>query len=106
MSRESIQKIKETEDAADRIVENARDTAQRMIAAAEADGKALCTRTEEEMLASLRDTMQQLRERTASMSERMEGEAEAEAEEMKRSASLYRKSAEKLVIRGLMSKCR
>jgi hypothetical protein len=40
------------------------------------------------------------------MRERLETEAKEEAEEMKRQASLRRKSAEKIVIRGLTSKCR
>ena len=106
MSRDSIQKIKETEDRAEQIVEDAKQRAREMVAAAERDGLDACERTERETAASIDQMMLQLRERTAAMSERMANEAEEEAAKMRADAALRKRSAEKIVIRGLTSKCR
>ena len=48
----------------------------------------------------------QLRERAEALRERLDGEARNEAAEIVRQASLRKRSAEKIVIRGLASKCR
>lgn len=106
MSRDSIQKIKQAELDAERIVREAQEKAKQMVADAERNGQALCATTEEETIASAKAVIVQLRERTDTMRERLDTEAKEEAEEMKRQASLRRKSAEKIVIRGLTSKCR
>ncbi len=106
MSRESIQKIKETEQEAERIVSEAQARAQQMIADAERNGQALCERTEAETVAAAKDVMLQLQERSNALRTRMSEEAQEEANELKRQASLRRRSAEKIVIRGLTSKCR
>ena len=106
MSRESILKIQETERMAEKIVTDAQARAQEMIAAAEAEGRALCTNTEAETAASLASMLKQLRERTEGMSERMANESLAQIEEMKKNVSLRRKIAEKIIIRGVDRKCR
>ncbi len=106
MSRESIQIIKETEAQADRILEDAKRRSREMIERATREGDELCERVERESRASLEATMAQLRERTAAMSGRMETEAREEAEKLRSDAALRRRSAEKIVIGRLMSKCR
>ena len=106
MSRESILKIQETEQLAEKIVADARARAEEMIAAAEAEGRALCAKTETETSASLAVMLEQLRERTEGMSERMETESLAQIEELKKNVSLRRKIAEKIIIRGFDRKCR
>ena len=106
MSRESIQKIKETEEHAERLVEDARRLAQERIALAEREGRALCEQTERETKEAVAATLAQLRERTEAMSVRLDEEAKEEADKMRSDASLRKRSAEKIVIRGLTSKCR
>ena len=106
MSRESIQKIQEAEARAERLVEDAKQRARAMQADAERQGREECDRIEEETVASLRTVMEQLRERTEAMSERMKTEAEEEAKNLRDDSALRRRSAEKIVIRRLMSKCR
>ena len=106
MSRESIQKIQEAEARAERLVEDAKQRARAMQADAERQGREECDRIEEETVASLRTVMEQLRERNEAMSERMKTEAEEEAKNLRDDSALRRRSAEKIVIRGLMSKCR
>ena len=91
MSRDSILKIKETEQAADQLIEDARLRAKEMIERAEREGRELCAEAEE---------------RTAAMAERVSEEANSAAEEMRKNAALRQRSAEKIVVRGLMSKCR
>lgn len=106
MSRESILKIQETEQQAERMIADARARAQEMIAAAEAEGRALCADTERETAASLAAMLEQIRERTVVMSERMANESLAEVDELKKNVSLRRKIAEKIIIRGFDRKCR
>ena len=106
MSRESIQKIKQTEADAERIVREAQARAQQMVADAERNGQELCQRTEEETVTAAKVVMAQLQERAESMQTRLAEEALQEVEELKRQASLRHRSAEKIVIRGLTSKCR
>ena len=106
MSRESIQKIKETEERAEQLVEEARRLAQERIALAEQEGRALCEQTERETNAAVAAMLAQLYERTEAMSQRLDEEAKEEADKMRADASLRKRSAEKIVIRGLTSKCR
>ncbi len=106
MSRESILKIRETEQVAEDIVESAKAQAREMLAEAERRGEALCTRIQTEVTAEWEHTMQQVDERTAAMTERAKQEAANLAEELCKNATLHQRSAEKIVIRGLMSKCR
>ncbi|MBQ8310094.1 MAG: hypothetical protein IJX80_03670 [Clostridia bacterium] len=106
MSRESILKIKETEDAAEGIIEDAKFRAREMIETAEREGRALCAETETRTAEEIASTMAQLRERTDAMVDRISAEADEAAEEMRKNAMLRQRSAEKIVVRGLMSKCR
>ena len=106
MSRESIQKIQEAEARAEKLVEDAKRDARTMQADAERFGKEECERIEAETVASLAAMMEQLRERTDAMSERMNAEAQEEAEKLRSESALRHRSVEKIVIRGLMSKCR
>ena len=106
MSRESILKIKEAEESAERIVEEAKLRAREMIEQAEREGRELCLAVEARTTEEITATMAQLRERTESMVERISGEANEAAEEMRKNAVLRQRSAEKIVVRGLMSKCR
>ena len=106
MSRDSIVKIKETEQRAEQIVEEARARAKAMLEKAESDGRALCSRTEKEALARNAQMREELRERTAQTVAHADEEARAAADAIRKDAFLNKRSAEKIVIRGLMSKCR
>lgn len=106
MSRESIKMIKQTEQEAERILLEAREKAAQMVVDAQANGEALCESIEAETIAAAKEVIGQLRERAEGMRERLEAEAKEEAAEVVRQASLRKRSAEKIVIRGLASKCR
>ncbi len=106
MSRESILQIQETERRAEQILAEARARADAMRADAHREGEVLCRTVEEDTRAALADTLQKLRERADAMTERMAEESREAAEELRKNAALRQKSAEKLVTRGLMSKCR
>ena len=106
MSREAILKIKEAEAEADRIVAAAHERARQMISDAENDGRELCRAAEAETRAELDGMLQQIRERTAQLGERLHTENTEEAAQMKRNVALRRKIAEKIIIRGFEAKCR
>ncbi len=106
MSRESILKIREAETQAQAIVERARAQAQARIEQAEADGKALCERTEAETAGEMQALLLQLKEKTGSMNERVLADADEEIAALRKNARLNRKIAEKIIIRGLDTKCR
>lgn len=106
MSRDTILKIKETEAEAMKIVAEAEERAKQMRQTAEADGRALCKRTEEELSAELEGMLEQIRIKVEEMSERIMEETREEAAEVAAAARLNRKSAEKIVVRGLDAKCR
>lgn len=106
MSRESIKMIKQTEEEAERILREAQQKAAQMVADAEANGAALCESTEQETIAAAKAVIGQLRDKAENMRERLDTEAKTEAAEIVRQASLRKRSAEKIVIRGLASKCR
>ena len=91
---------------AERILREAQEKAAKMVADAEARGAALCENTETETVAAAKEVIVQLRERAETMRERLDTEAKEEAAEIVRQASLRKRSAEKIVIRGLASKCR
>ena len=106
MSRESILKIKETEQRAEQLVESAKARARAMVEEAEREGRALCAETERSVSAENAALMEQLRERTAQTVAHADEEARKEADAMRKEAFLNKRGAEKIVIRGLMSKCR
>ena len=106
MSRDTILKIKETEAEAMKIVAEAEERAKQMRQAAEADGRALCKQTEDELSAELEGMLEQIRIKVEEMSERIMEETREEAAEVAAAARLNRKSAEKIVVRGLDAKCR
>ena len=106
MSRESIKVVKQTEQEAERILREAQEKAAKMVADAEAEGVALCENTEAQTLAAAKEVIVQMRERAENLRERLDGEARDEAADIIRQASLRKRSAEKIVIRGLASKCR
>lgn len=106
MSRETIMKIRETEEQADRLIETAEADAAAMRADAEAQGKELCRQTEESVSEELDGMLEQIRVKADELTERMLAEAAEEAESIAEQAKLKRKSAEKIVIRGLDAKCR
>ena len=106
MSRDSILKIKETEQKAERIVEEANARARARVEEAEKNGRALCERAEAEAIAADESLKQTLYARTAQTVAKADEEARAEAEAIRKNSFLNKRSAEKIVIRGLMSKCR
>ena len=106
MSRESILKIRETEEVAAKTVEDARNRAREMLEAAEREGKALCARTEAEVTAEYAALIEKIRERSLLLDEKNQAEIDEEIAQLRREVSLRRKIAEKIIIRGLESKCR
>ena len=106
MSRDSILKIKETEQKAERVVEEARARARAMLEEAEKNGRMLCENAEAEARAADASLKETLYARTAETVAKANEEARAEAEEIRKNSFLNKRSAEKIVIRGLMSKCR
>ena len=106
MSRETIFQLKEAEAEAARIVAQAKARADQMRAEAEAAGQALCLETESRVSEELAGMLEQIREKAEEHRERVLEETRAEAEAVAANVRLNRKSAEKIVIRGLDTKCR
>lgn len=106
MSREAILKIREVEETAKRMVADAKTEAQKMIETAQAEGKALCERTENDVGAEYGTKLTELGERAAEMRERVESEGQEELSSMETEIRLRRRGAEKIIIRGFEQKCR
>ncbi len=106
MSRESILKIREAEETAGRMIADAKTQAQKLVEEAQAEGKALCARTETEVGAEYGGKLAELGERAAQMRERVETESREELSSMETEIRLRRRSAEKIIIRGFEQKCR
>ena len=106
MSKETIEQIREAEAQADRIIAQAEEKAAKMRAAAEAEGKELCRKTEETVTAEMSAALEQIRQKTEEHASQLLEAANGEAEAIAEASKLNRKMAEKLVIRGLDAKCR
>ncbi|MBE6633615.1 MAG: hypothetical protein E7620_04635 [Ruminococcaceae bacterium] len=106
MSKETIIRLKEAEAEAARILSDAEARAKQMRADAEAAGRALCESTERELSEELAGMLEQIRERSEEHRQRVLEETRGEAETIASNVRLNRKSAEKIVIRGLDAKCR
>lgn len=106
MSKEAYFKIREAEAEAERMIAEAEAEAERMIAEARAAGEALCKSAEEETSAELSRMMGQIRQRGEEHIERMLSDGQEETAEIEDQICLTRRSAEKIVIRGLEAKCR
>ena len=106
MSRDSILRISEAEDAAERMIADAKALAQSMIEAARRDGRALCERTEAEVSDEYAEKLNELGKRAAEMRERVDAESREELTSVEAEIRLRRRSAEKIIIRGFEQKCR
>jgi vacuolar-type H+-ATPase subunit H len=106
MSRESILKIRETEERAAQTVDAAKARARETVERAEREGRELCDRTEAEAMAQYTEVIQKIRERSLVLAEKNQTETNEEIAKLRREVSLRRKIAEKIIIRGLESKCR
>ncbi len=106
MSKEAFFKIREAEAEAERILAEAEAEASRMIAEARAAGEALCRSAEAQTARELADMMAQIHQRGAEHVERVLAEGREEEAEIEEKIRLTRRSAEKIVIRGLEAKCR
>lgn len=106
MSRESILRIREAEENAERMIADAKAQAQKMIEAARSDGRALCERTEADVTAEYGARLTELSERAAQMRERVDSESREELSSFEGEIRLRRRSAEKIIIRGFEQKCR
>ena len=106
MSKESILKIKETEERAERIVADARLRAQELIATAEIEARAHCDAAEAQSTAELAAMLEKIRARTVTMAERMGEESDEEIAQMREQVALRRRIAEKIIIGGVVRKCR
>ena len=106
MSREAILKVKETEEQALRFVSDARAKAAQMREETEREGQMLCATAESETLAKREEMMKQLRIKSEELMKNTLAEAKAEADALTREVNLRRRVGEKIIIRGLDSKCR
>ena len=106
MSKETIFKIREAELEAERILAEADAEAARMRAEAEEKGRRLCEETERQVTAELAAVTEQLHQRGQEHIARALEEGQAEADALTDGVRFTRRSAEKLVIRGLEAKCR
>ena len=106
MSREAILKVKETEEQALQLVRDARARAAQMREETEREGVALCAAAETETRAKREEMMKQLHIKSEELMVNTLAEARAEAEALTREVNLRRRVGEKIIIRGLDSKCR
>lgn len=106
MSREAILIIKETEARAEQIVRDAQARARQMREDAERDGRSLCERTESEVLAQRAEMLKQIEVKSEELLARTLEEAREEADALSAAVSLRRRIGEKIIIRGLDTKCR
>lgn len=106
MSKDTLEKIRKAEHDAEQLVADAEEKAKAMKAEAVRQGEELCRTTEESVSAELAGMLEQIREKTAELTDRVMEETKTEAEEVAARARLNRKSAEKIVIGGLDAKCR
>ncbi len=106
MSKEAFFKIREAEAEAERILAQAEAEASRMIAEAKVAGETLCRNAEEETTRELAGMMGQIHQRGGEHVERVLAEGREEEAEIEEKIRLTRRSAEKIVIRGLEAKCR
>lgn len=106
MSRDSILKVKEVEAQAEKTVADAKQKAQQMLLQTHEEGRALCNDAELQTLAKREEMMTRIREKSVQLEEAALAEAKEEAADITREVSLRRKIAEKIIIRGLDSKCR
>ena len=106
MSRESILKIRETEAAAAEQIADAKARAQAMLEAAEQEGNTLCESTERDARTKKAAVLSELKQKCEQLAEKSQAETEDEIVRLRREVGLRRKIAEKIIIRGLESKCR
>lgn len=106
MSKDTLTRIREAEAQAQALVLQAEEQAKVMKANAIAEGERFCRETERSVSEELAGMLEQIREKTAELTARVLEETKAEMEEIAARARLNRKSAEKLVIGGLDTKCR
>ena len=106
MSKESILKIKDTEDRAERIIADARLRAQELVATAEIEARAHRDAAEAQSAAELSSMLEQIRARTVAMTERADEESGEEIAQMRERVALRRRVAEKIIIGGVVRKCR
>ena len=106
MSREAILKIRDAEGQAASIIADARERAQKMRDEAEREGLALCDAVEAETLTQKAEMMEQIRAKSEELAAATAQEAREEADEIIKAVRLRRKIAEKIIIRGLDTKCR
>lgn len=106
MSKDTLEKIRKAEHDAEQLVADAEEKAKAMKAEAVRQGEELCRTTEASVSAELAGMLEQIREKTAELTDRVMEETKTEAEEVAARARLNRKSAEKIVIGGLDAKCR
>ncbi len=106
MSKETMDRIREAEAQADRLIADAEAQATRMKADAEAAGRERCREAEasaaETLKAMLEAAHKQADEQTAGTLDAAHREAESVAEKAERG----RAAAERIVIGGLEAKCR
>ena len=106
MSKESILKIKETEERAERIVSDARLRAQELIATAEVEAHARCDAAEAQSAAEFSTMLDKIRAKTVEIANRTAEESNEEIAEMREQVSLRRRVAEKIIVGGVVRKCR
>ena len=105
MAQEIIRKIQDAEAQAQQIRADATAEAKRRIAAAEADGKALCEWVEAKCNAENRDKLEQIRSRADQMLAHHAEKAQEEADRMTADAEHRMRDAVRLILGGVMEQC-
>ena len=88
------------------MILDAEARARQMREDAEREGRELCRRTEEETLARREEMLTQIRAKTEELLESTLEEGRQEVDALRQEVALRRRIAEKIIQRGLDSKCR
>ena len=106
MSKEIMEKIREAEAKADRILAEAEAKAAQMRAEAEAKGQEKCKKAEAEAAEGLKQAIEAAKAQADALTAETIKTSQAEAEAVSRAASAKVDQAKQIVIGGLEAKCR
>ena len=105
MSKEIIQKIRDAEAQARKIKSDAQEEAKARVRRAEADGKKLCERAENDIALKNREKLYIAQERADAALESTRQAADQEARAMKDAAEFNMREAVRLIIAGVNKQC-
>ena len=105
LSKEAIRKIKAAEAEADKIRADAVELAKEKIRKAEADGKMLCERTEEEALRENKKKLDAIAEKVDEKLSEQKNAADRRVRELYTTAEFNMREAVKAIVGEVMDKC-